>query len=292
MEKVQVMSSLDVEHLKSWVGRLETVVETLGASPINLLSDTLDNAAPDLKAGDELPAGGHWFYFLPRARMSAVGADGHPARGGFLPPVPLPRRMWAASRIEFHSPLRIGEAVRRISEISDVTVKAGKSGTLVFVQVKHSFTNGDGLACVTEVQDLVYRADPQPGAPSAAPVTAPTQSEWRRDMSADPVLLFRFSALTFNGHRIHYDRPYATGVEGYPGLVVHGPLLATLLLNLLCVQRPGAALQSFEFRALRPVFDGMPFAVCGQPQGDGKQIRLWIQDDAGAMCMDASAVFA
>ena len=286
------MPALATDHLRGWIGRRETHDALITAAPLNLMAATLDRADPAYLPGDRLPAPWHWLYFLPAARMSEVGADGHPARGGFLPPIALPRRMWAASRMGFHQPLRVGDRVRRITEINDVQRKAGKAGTLVFVKLKHAITRLDGLAVVTEEQDIVYRDDPQPGAPAPTPTPAPLQAMWRRELRADPVLLFRYSALTFNGHRIHYDRPYATEVEGYPGLVVHGPLIATLLLDHLRRALPEATLRSFDFRAVRPLFDGHPFQLCGQPEADGKRIHLWAQDHGGALCMDATASLA
>jgi 3-methylfumaryl-CoA hydratase len=166
------------------------------------------------------------------ARHSEIGPDGHPKRGGFLPPVPLPRRMWAGSRLTFVQPVRVGDALTRESRILDVSGKEGRTGHLVFVTVRHDYSLASGLA-ITEEHDIVYRDNPQPGQPAPKPTPAPTDSQFSREIVPDPVLLFRYSALTFNGHRIHYDRSYVTEVEGYPGLIVHGPLIATLLLDLL-----------------------------------------------------------
>ncbi|MEO8808071.1 MAG: MaoC family dehydratase N-terminal domain-containing protein, partial [Burkholderiaceae bacterium] len=234
----------------------------------------------------------HWLYFLPIAPMSAVGTDGHPTRGGFLPPVPLPRRMWAASRLVFHRPLQVGDTLTRVSEITDVQLKEGKSGPLVFVKLMHTVMSSDGATAITEEQDIVYRDDPNPGDAPAAAKPAPPDADWCRELQPDPVLLFRYSALTFNGHRIHYDRPYATSVEGYPGLVVHGPLIATLLIDHLRRHLPEATVARFEFRALRPLFDGAPFMLNGQPAPDGHSVRLWARDAGGALCMEASAALA
>jgi 3-methylfumaryl-CoA hydratase len=284
--------TLDIETLQSWIGRREWLTDQVTVAPVLALTATLDRDDPVPTPGSALPPPYHWLYHLPVVRMSAVGADGHPARGGFLPPMPLPRRMWAASRLRFHRPLRIGDSVTRMSEISDVQLKQGKSGPLVFVKLKHALTVQSGVAAITEEQDIVYRDDPQPGEPPAAPKAAPLEAAWRRELQPDPVLLFRFSALTFNGHRIHYDRPYATGVEGYPGLVVHGPLIAVLLLDHLRRHRPEATITGFEFRAVRPLFDGAPFQLCGQPSDDGLSVKLWAQDASGALCMDASATLA
>ncbi|MCC6716723.1 MAG: MaoC family dehydratase N-terminal domain-containing protein [Acetobacteraceae bacterium] len=274
---------MDIEQLKRWIGRQEVLEDRLGLFPVAALSATLDRDDPAPAEGDVLPPLWHWLYFLPRARQSEIGPDGHPKRGGFLPPVPLPRRMWAGGRLAFHAPLRLGEAVRRVSTIADVSAKAGRSGKLVFVLVRHEVFGGDGLA-VREEHDIVYRDAAAPGEVAPAAKPAPDGAAWRRDLVADDVLLFRYCALTFNGHRIHYDRRYVTGAEGYPGLVVHGPLLATLLLDLFR-RHETRAVTSFEFRALSPVFDTTPFSVCGAPDREGA--ALWVRRDDGALCMQA-----
>jgi 3-methylfumaryl-CoA hydratase len=282
------MGSIDIDHLRQWIGRRETHTDLVTASPAAALAATLDRD----DASSVLPPLYHWLYFLPVVPLSGVGPDGHPARGGFLPPVPLPRRMWAGSRLAFHRPLHIGYSVKRSSEITDVQLKQGKGGALVFVKVKHAVSAHAGLAAITEEQDIVYRADPKPEDPLPPPKPAPSEAARRREVRPDPVLLFRYSALTFNGHRIHYDRPYATGVEGYPGLVVHGPLVATLLVDLVRRHRPDAALTGFQFRALRSLFDGAPFELCGEPSADGRSVSLWARDGDGALCVEASATLA
>jgi len=277
------------EDLQAWVGRSESVQDIVMPTPAAALNATLDHAPMALDPGTPLPPLWHWLYFLPLARASQTGADGHPQRGGFLPPVALPRRMWAASQLEFGAPIRIGDALRRRSTIADVSVKHGRSGQLVFVKVQHElFCNGQPDAALVEFHDIVYREARQPGDVDPPPQPAPTDAQWSRELLPDPVLLFRYSALTFNGHRIHYDRPYATGVEGYPGLVVHGPLIATLLLDLLRRQTPEARVASFRFRALRPTFDGRPMRVNGRL--DGHTLRLWAQDHEGWLTMDATAL--
>jgi 3-methylfumaryl-CoA hydratase len=226
-------------------------------------------------------------FFTPRPRASEIGSDGHARRGGFLPPVPLPRRMWAGGHFEFHAPLRIGDEVTRDSCITDVANKAGRSGELVFVTVRHQIRGGRG-PLLTEHHHIVYRDLPRPGDSPPPPRPEPVIPTFSRDIVPDPVLLFRYSALTFNGHRIHYDRDYATRVEGYPGLVVHGPLVATLLLDLLRRERPPARLRHFEFQALRPLFDIHPFTVCGRDEG-AHGFALWARDHEGALAMTARA---
>jgi 3-methylfumaryl-CoA hydratase len=219
-----------------------------------------------------------------------IGADGHPKRGGFLPPVPLPRRMWAGGRLQFAHPIRVGEAVTRRSTITRVDAKQGRSGALVFVTVQHEISNAQGIAVVEE-HDIVYRADPEPGALPPTPLPAPTNEDFSRTITPDPVLLFRYSALTFNGHRIHYDRSYVTEVEGYPGLIVHGPLIATLLVDLLRRELPNAVLTQFDFKAASPLFDLHPFSVCGRREAEGS-VLLWARNHLGELAMNARALIA
>jgi len=280
--------TLDIDHLKQWIGRTDDRKDVLTTTPVQALSATLDRDDPVAIEGDSLPPAWHWLYFLPLHRQSEIGPDGHPHRGGFLPPVPLPRRMWAGSQMEFLRPLRIGDKVRRLSRILDVSAKTGRTGTLVFVKVRHEVSDARGLALV-DVHDIVYRDNPRPGDPVPPVQAAPTDSAWRRNIEPNDVLLFRYSALTFNGHRIHYDRRYVTEVEGYPGLVVHGPLIATLLLDLLRRHHPDARVTQFTFRAVKPTFDTAPFQVCGRLEEDGHTVRLWAQHLDGALAMDATA---
>jgi 3-methylfumaryl-CoA hydratase len=282
--------AVDIDHLRGWIGRTETVHDTLTAAPLEALAATLDRDVAAPRLGDAAPPGTHWLYFLPAARQSAIGPDGHPRRGGFLPPVPLPRRMWAGSQIAFQRPLAVGQALARCSRIEAVTMKEGRSGPLVFVKVRHELL-AERRPALTEYQDIVYRDLPRPGDPAPAGVPAPPGASWTRRIDPDSVLLFRYSALTFNGHRIHYDRPYVTEVEGYPGLVVHGPLIATLLLDLLLRALPQAQVARFEFRAVQPLFDTAPFEVCGRTEDDGR-VRLWAQTIDGLLAMDALATLA
>ncbi len=278
---------MDLDGLKTWVGRRMSVDDVASLPPVAALSATLDRAEPQPKPGDALPPLWHWLYFLEAKPASELGPDGHPKRGGFLPPVPLPRRMWAGSRLSFMKPIPLSAAIRRDSEILKVEVKEGRTGTLVFVTVKH-LIRADGALAVDEEHDIVYRDAPKPGDPAPPPKPAPTDGAWSRALTPDPVLLFRYSALTFNGHRIHYDHPYVTQVEGYPGLVVHGPLQATLMLDLVRRQRPEAKVARFSFRALSPVFAGRAIMVGGKPSGSN--VALWIANDADQLAMDGNAV--
>ena len=270
----------------AWIGKTEEREDVVTAQPLIALSALLDRDDPKPREGDAAPPLAHWLYFLPDYRQSAAGPDGHAARGEFLPPVPLPRRMWAGSRLEFLRPMRVGERVRRLSRILDVKSKQGRSGALVFVTVRHEISGPSGLAIVDE-HDIVYRGDT--GKAVADPVAAPVNELWSRTIEPDPVLLFRYSAVTFNGHRIHYDHPYVTKVEGYPGLIVHGPLIATLLIDLLRRSLPGVDVKRYAFRAMRPLFDTAPFEVCGRPGEDAAQASLWTRDAEGAVTMQAEA---
>ena len=276
-----------LDRYRDWTGRTEEREDVVTAAPLVSLSALLDRDDPRPKDGDPAPPLAHWLYFLPSYRESEAGPDGHEARGAFLPPVPLPRRMWAGSRLEFLRPLAVGTRVKRLSRITDVVPKQGRSGTLVFVTVRHEVSDAHGPV-LSDEHDIVYRGEsPAAGEPKPAPAAAP----WQREIRPDPLLLFRYSAVTFNGHRIHYDHPYVTRVEGYPGLVVHGPLIATLLVDLLRRNRPGATLATYRFRALRPLFDTAAFHTCGEPGADQRSARLWTRDAEGAVTMEAEATW-
>jgi len=293
-EQARTLDPATLTRLQSWVGKTETTGDDITSAPVRALSATLDRDDSAPVAGSTvLPPLWHWLYFLPQQRQSEIGPDGHPRRGGFLPPVPLPRRMWAGGRLCWltENPLLVGQAVRRVSSIASVTHKAGRTGDLLFVLVKHEVHNAKGLA-LTEEHDIVYRAAAQPGDPVPPPVAAEQGAAWQREIVPDDVLLFRYSALTFNGHRIHYDRRYVTEVEGYPGLIVHGPLIATLLVDLVRRHVPDAFVKSFNFKAVRPTFDLHPFRLNGQPSADGKTVQLWAQDHEGWLTMQGMAELA
>ena len=281
-------------NLQDWIGHTEVVNDIATATPYAALSATLDYADTARPApGTSLPYLWHWLYFLPIYAQSEIGEDGHAKRGGFMPPVPLPRRMWAASDFEFNAPLLVGDALQRTSTIVDVKEKSGRTGSLIFVKVKHEIRrNNQAAVALTEHHNIVYRPAARPDDVAPPPQAAPVESAWQRHITPSDVLLFRYSALTFNGHRIHYDRKYVTEVEGYPGLIVHGPLIATLLMDLLRRQLPDAKVLKFEFKAVRPTFDIHPFSVHGQPSPDGKTIRLWGCDHEGWLTMDATAILA
>jgi 3-methylfumaryl-CoA hydratase len=269
--------SLDIESLRQWIGRQDRAADRVEPRLVRSLRATLDQDPGEPKEGDRAPLAVHWCLAPPIAIASGLGSDGHPARGGFLPPVPLPRRMWAGSTLEIGDDLQVGDDVERVSRIADVTLKEGRTGPLCFVTVDHIFSTRRGAA-VREKQSIVYRdVERQQAAAEAKPATQPSKTPtWQRKVHGDPVLLFRYSALTFNGHRIHYDRSYCIEKEGYPGLIVHGPLQATLLLMLAASAREGATPRRFEFRAVNPLFDGANFTVNAVAEGEG--LDLWVAD--------------
>jgi 3-methylfumaryl-CoA hydratase len=281
---------MELDHLREWIGRSERREDHITTTPVAALAATLDVEPFNIQTLVELPPLWHWLYFTPLARQREIDTDGHAQRGGFLPPVPLPRRMWAGGRLEFRQPLKLGEAITRLSRIKDVSVKEGRSGSLVFVTVSHEISNASGVA-IDEEHDIVFRENPRADAPAAKPHPAPKGELFAREITADPVLLFRYSALTFNAHRIHYDRSYVTEVEGYPGLIVHGPLIATLLVDVLRRHRPALRVKRFSFRAVGPLFDIHSFTVCGTDE-DKKEIRLWAKNHLGDLAMEATAQVA
>jgi 3-methylfumaryl-CoA hydratase len=281
--------SQELEQLKQWIGSKESDVDYVTIPAVHRLAATLDRDDPMPKHGDLLPVGWHSILFPRVVRQSQIGPDGHPQRGDFLPPVPLPRRMFAGKRITFHAPLHVGDEVRRDSAIQSVTIKQGRSGQMVFVTVKTDISGPRGLA-ITEEQDIVYRADPDPNAPPPPPQKAPGIAVWTRTVTPDPVLLFRYSALTFNGHRIHYDHPYVTGTEGYPDLVMNGGL-TTLLVFELARAHATTPLAYISSRNVRPLFVNRPFTLCGEPSADNKTAKLWVVDQDGALALSAEAEF-
>jgi 3-methylfumaryl-CoA hydratase len=300
------LDAATVTHLQTWVGRSETHHDWIHAAPLRGLHALLAadapaagqaNADPDLGArtGDAVSPLARWLYFLPTAPQSQLASDGHPHKGGFLPPVPLPRRMWAGGRLQWEvdNPLRVGDQARLVSTVKSVSHKAGRSGELVFVVVEHLVYNQTGL-CLSEEQDLVYRSAPAAGQAAPEPTRAPTEATWVTEHTPTPPWLFRYSALTFNAHRIHYDRPYATEVEGYAGLVVHGPLIATLLVEQVRRALPHARIERFAFKAVRPTLDLHPFEVCAKvgEGGEAEPIALWAQDHQGLLTMQGELQLA
>ncbi|MBR0680923.1 acyl-CoA dehydrogenase [Roseomonas eburnea] len=271
----------------AWIGRSESRTEAIAPDRVAALAATLDLDQAQ-QPGAPLPPGWHWLFFNPFVRRSELGEDGHPKRGGFLPPVPLPRRMWAGGRVEYLADLPVGATVERRSEIVSIDRKVGKRGELVFVTVRHILATG-GADCIREEQDIVYRAPSAPGTPAPPPEAAPGGAIASEEVHPDPVLLFRYSALTSNGHRIHYDLPYAREEEGYPGLVVHGPLTATLLQGFARRCCGDARLARFAFRGVSPLFAGHPFRLEAAAEEEG--LQLWARGPEGELAMGAEATF-
>jgi 3-methylfumaryl-CoA hydratase len=276
----------DLDHLRQWIGRSSEASDIVTTQLVRGLRATLFLEIGAPKPGDAAPFTVHWCLAQPVFPMSELGLDGHPTRGGFLPPVPLPRRMWAGGELEFLDTLRVGDEVTRRSEISDVTMKTGSTGALCFVTVAHVVSTARGIA-VRERQDIVYRDLPGGPPPAAKPTPPPPIAAHRETHMADPMLLFRYSALTFNGHRIHYDRDYVTKVEGYPGLVFHGPMQAALLVECAARLHGGAAPRKFSYRGVQPLFDGSEFSVNANETAAG--MELWTANAAAMPTMKASA---
>jgi 3-methylfumaryl-CoA hydratase len=279
-----------LEDLKAHVGRRESATDTVSAAPANLLRLTFGRDEPELRPGDPLPPGWQCLYFLPRFTADALRPDGSPRDTGVVPPMPLPRRMFAGERFRFHRPIRIGDAVRRETELADIAVKTGGTGTLVFATVVQRIFTPEGLA-IEEERRTVFREEVKAGERNQAPrrETAPDDVPWRRSIAPDPVLLFRFSALTFNSHRIHYDRPWATEREGYPALLVHGPLTSTLLIDFARDHAGARAVVSYETQARAPLFDTAPFELRGRPAADGRAALLWAVTPEGTVAVSARA---
>ncbi len=279
------MMEIDLDHLRGWIGREDAASETLSETLALQYHSTFDRPGGPPGPGDSAPRLIHWCLAQPVARLSETGEDGHPALGGFIPPVPLPRRMWAGGTVDFNGDLRVGDTVTRVSRIEDVAVKEGSTGTLCFVTVRHEI-GVDGEIRVGERQDLVYRASGGGGGKAPPPAA---RGAHRRRVDPTPPLLFRYSAMTFNGHRIHYDRSHAVGTEGYDGLVVHGPMQAALML-MFAGDLAGRPPDAFAFRGLFPLTDTAPFQVNAAESGDG--MSLWTARDGGPEAMRAEARWA
>jgi 3-methylfumaryl-CoA hydratase len=281
---------LDLDHLRQWIGRSTEASDIVTAQLVKGLRATLFQEVGEPKTGDAAPFTVHWCLAQPVFPMSMLGPDGHPTRGGFLPPVPLPRRMWAGGELEFLDPLRVGDEAKRTSRISDIAVKTGSTGTLCFVSVEHLVTTPRGIA-IRERQDIVYRdMDGAPvGTPKAPPPPPPPTAKHREAHLADPVLLFRYSALTFNGHRIHYDRDYVTKVEGYPGLIFHGPLQAAFIVELAAKLHGGTPPKKFSYRGVQPLFEGSEFSV--NANDNGGSMELWTANSEGQPMMKGTATW-
>jgi 3-methylfumaryl-CoA hydratase len=278
----------DLDHLRQWIGRTSEATDVVTAQLVRGLRATLFMDIGDPRPGDAVPFTTHWCLGQPVYPMAELGPDGHPARGGFLPPVPLPRRMWAGGELEILEALRVGDEVTRTSRIADVTMKTGSTGVLCFVSVDHTITTPRGIA-IRERQDIVYRdVSAAPSAPAKPPAPPPV-AQHRESHVADPVLLFRYSALTFNGHRIHYDRDYVTKVEGYPGLIFHGPMQAAFMVEFGAKLHSGKPPKKFSYRGVQPLFEGSEFSVNANKTDAG--MDLWTANSAGQPTMKATATW-
>lgn len=277
---------MSADPYASWIGRTRVQEDLATASSLSRLAALLGHGSAPPWVPDEVPPLGHWLYFLSACPQQELGSDGHEGRGTFLPPIALPRRMRAGGFMEFHAPVRVGARLRRESTIKSVETKQGRAGALVFVSIEHRVM-ADGPLAILETEDIVYREPAPVGEVMANAEPPPHSAQWQRSITPDAMLLFRFSALTFNAHRIHYDLPYAVEVERYPGLVVHGPLLATLLVDLHMRAHPGSRLASFSYRARRPAFEGHPVELRGRRRSP-QEVDLWTLDGIGQVTMTAT----
>lgn len=267
----------------AWIGRTEEAQDHLSVSLIKRIAATFGEPTPAV--GDSLPPLWQWCFFQEPVFEAQLGGDGHPARGGFLPPADNRNRMWAGGRVEFIQPLKVGADAHRLSTILHIEEKHGRSGSLLFVTVRHDYSQ-HGELCVREEQDIVYR---EPNPPKLNSGDAPEQGAWSEVIEPTPTLLFRYSAVTFNGHRIHYDHPYVTDTEGYSGLVVHGPMIATFNLRAFIRAHPDKRVRHFAYRGVRPLNVPATFRVGGRVVEPGKA-QLWAGNDAG-VAQSAEVVF-
>lgn len=279
---------LDLPHLQQWIGREDAAEDIITPALAARFHATLGGSDDPAPLGAIVPQLIHFCLCQPAVGMAVLGEDGHPARGGFLPPVPLPRRMWAGSEIDFRHELKVGDAVRRTSRIAEVTAKTGRTGTLCFVLVDHE-VSVDGETAIRERQTIVYREAASGGQGSvAAPFDPAPRGDVVESIDVSPTLLFRYSALTFNAHRIHYDHPYATEIEGYPGLVVHGPLQASLLIQMAARCHGNKMPARFSFRGASPAFGGQPLELNAGKLADDR-LELWTAQGGGPVTMHATA---
>jgi 3-methylfumaryl-CoA hydratase len=284
------MTALDVSALRRHIGTRVVDEDVATEAPLEAIVATFDREEDAPREGEAIPPGWHIGYFLSTARTATLAADGLPAGTGVLPKLPLPRRMYAGTRITFHAPLRVGDRLHRETELTDLQVRKGGTGTLIVTTQTRRISTPRGLA-ITEDYDTVFREEVKPGAKSGIPKRdeVPANLPWQRTITAGPVALFRFSALTGNPHRIHYDRPYAMEVEGYPGLVVHGPFTQACLTDFVRDQNPGRSIRTFSMRARAPLFDTAPFDLVGRPTEGGAACEAWAVAPGGTIAMQASA---
>ena len=287
------MTAIDIEALRRHIGTRITETDVATAAPLRMLVATFDRPEEAAADGQPIPPGWHIGYFLNMAPQASLLADGLSAGSGVLPKMPLPRRMYAGCRMTFHDDIRVGESITRETTLTDLQMRQGSTGTLIFATQTRRISTPRGLA-LTEIYEGAFREAVKSGESSGIPKreTVPPDLPWRRRHKADAVSLFRFSAITFNPHRIHYDKPYAMGVEGYPGLVVHGPYSQQCLMDFARDQMPGRALRTFKMRARAPLFDTAPFTLVGRPTGDGAGCEVWALTPDKTIAMQATATFA
>ena len=286
-------TTIDLDDLRSHIGRTQTATDVVLPGPANLLRLALGRPEPEYREGDVLPPAWLALYFLPRVASDALRPDGSPRDTGVVPPLALPRRMFAGERVSFRGAVRVGETLRRETRLADISVKLGNTGTLVFATVT-SRVHGPGGLAIEEERRTVFREEVKAGERNQAPrrEPPPRDAPWRRTVAPDPVLLFRYSALTFNSHRIHYDRAWAMEVEGYPGLVVHGPLTTTLLIDFARDQNPDRRIVAYSTQARAPLFDTAPFELRGRPATTGRGAELWAVTPEGTIAMSAEVELA
>jgi 3-methylfumaryl-CoA hydratase len=286
------MTAMDAAELRKHIGTRISDDDVATVAPLKAIVALFDRPEEAPRQGEPVPPGWHVGYFLPMPRQSTLSADGLPTGTGVLPKLPLPRRMYAGTRITFHAPIIVGDALKRETELTDLQMREGGTGVLIITTQTRRISGPRGLA-MTEEYDTVFREEVKSGDRSGIPRRdeVPAGLPWRLTIKPDPVMLFRFSALTANPHRIHYDRPYAMQVEGYPGLVVHGPFTQMCLMNFVRDNNPGRTIRTFSMRARAPLFDDAPFDLVGRPVDGGKACEVWAVTPSGTIAMQASATF-
>jgi len=280
----------ELNALQGWVGRVAESTDIVTASPLVRMSAWLDREDPIPRKGDAVPPGWHYLFCLSQMPQRHLTHEGGTPRSELFPPISLPRSMWVGCRFTFSGAIKVGDPIRRVGTIKSLTGKTGRTGPLILMTIRDEFLVPAGLA-VAEEMDIIFRKNAEGPEPLPPPQPRPGEAVWRRVIQADPPFLFRYSALTYNSHRIHYDLTYTTKQEGYPALLVHGPLQVNLMLELVR-QNDARPIAEFSCRAQRPVFEGGPFSVEGAPTPDRTGVTMWVLDRDGALSMTASVKFA
>jgi 3-methylfumaryl-CoA hydratase len=280
-----------LESFKSYIGKKETAVDVITASAMLKFAATLGQENPPMDKGSPIPPGWYGAFFPASHRPAQMRPDGQASGGGIAPPIPLPRRRIGGTRVAFHEPLRIGDEITRVTEIADIRIDDGPNGAMATVVERNSISSSRGL-CVVEERDMVMLSEKRAEAAPSTPPAAPAETAWRQVFEPNPPLLFRFSAIRFNSHRIHYDRDYVTKVEKLPGLVVQSSLVSQLMIEMCRKELPAQRLASFDFKGLRQIYDTGSFTIAGNPSADGREAQLWALDGDGRLAMTATAKFA